>query len=131
MTPIALLEFAEGAIGTITASTLAKPGFSPKLEVFTERGTFVMENDCIVLWEIDGIDNPAAPVKKTLHSAAKSASVADTSGHEAIIKDFVDAVNNNTVPAVSGDDARHATEIILAIYRSAREGKEISLKNKI
>ena len=48
-----------GMIGTITASTATKPGFPAKLEIYTEKGYLIMENDEISHWEIDGIENPS------------------------------------------------------------------------
>ena len=125
----AILELKDGAICTITASTIAKPGFSPRLDVFTEKGTFSLENDSLVLWQIDGVERPACLDSDCdqKHNAATSAKVTDTSGHEAIIKDFISAVEQDHKPTVSGERARVTTDLILSIYRSAREGKEIVL----
>ncbi|MHC4885720.1 MAG: Gfo/Idh/MocA family protein [Planctomycetota bacterium] len=125
----ALLTFPGGAIGTITASTIIKPGFNPRLEIYTEKGTVAMENDAIVTWEVDEVENPATPAVEESHSSGRSASVSDTSGHEAILFDFCDAVMNGRDPLVSGEEARKATDLILAIYESARTRKEVILSS--
>jgi hypothetical protein len=52
------------------------------------------------------------------HSGAGSAAVKDTSGHETIILDFIDAVVTDREPMVSGKAARLATEIVLDIYNN-------------
>jgi len=114
----ALLRYKNGMIGTIIASTAAKPGFDPKLEIHSEAGTVVMENDIITLWAVEGIENPSQAKGKKVFSGASSAVVSDTSSHEAIIKDFIQAVKENREPVVSAEAARLTTEIILKIYKS-------------
>ena len=49
---------------------------------------------------------------------AGDAFVEETSGHESIISDFIEAVRQNRSPMVSGEDARVATEIVLDIYEN-------------
>jgi UDP-N-acetyl-2-amino-2-deoxyglucuronate dehydrogenase len=118
----ALLQHENGMIGTIVASTVARPGFPARLEVHAEGGSLVMENDLITRWAVDGVPNPSRSSAGAVHSGAGAAgaTVSDTSGHEAIISDFVGAVREHRPPAVSGEEARLATELILEIYRAAR-----------
>ena len=113
-----LLRHEDGMIGTIVASTAARPGFAPRLEIHAERGSVVMENDIITTWEVDGVANPSRPPSGAIHSGASMA-VTDTAGHEAIIRDFIDAVRNDRDPAVSGESARLASDLILQIYAAA------------
>ncbi len=47
--------------------------------------------------------------------------------HYPQIKDMTEAVLENRAPACTGEDARHAVEIILAIYKSSREGRKVEL----
>jgi hypothetical protein len=75
-----------------------------------------MVNDVITGWHIEGVDNPSEPADKNRFTGASTAAVADTTLHEAVIKDFVASVKNNREPAVSGPEAALATEIILEIY---------------
>ncbi|MHC4873510.1 MAG: Gfo/Idh/MocA family protein [Planctomycetota bacterium] len=121
----AIMELEDGAICSVLASTIARPGFSPRLDVFTEKGTFSLENDAITTWDIEGIDNPDEGVAEKRHSSASSAAVSDTSGHENVINDFIEAIENDREPAANGEAGKLTSEIILAIYRSAKEGREI------
>lgn len=114
----ALLQHPGGMIGTITASTATWPGFPPELNIHTEKGSLTLKNDIITEWNIKDIPNPSVSAKLDIHSGAGSATISQTGGHEAIITDFIDAVKLNLKPAVSGEDARLATEIILNIYGS-------------
>jgi len=118
-----ILKHKDGKIGTIVASTATKPGFDAKFEIHSDKGTLILENDRITNWLIDDIPDPANTQDVKIHSGAQSASVADTSGHEAIISDFVQAVRENREPAVSGVSARKATELILKFYNNTIEKK--------
>jgi len=119
----AVLQHPGGMIGTIVASTVARPGFPARLEIHAEAGSLVMENDAITRWMVDGLDNPSRRPSGTVHSGAGTAGalVADTWGHETIVSDFVRAVRDKRPPAVTGEDARLTTELILRIYRAARK----------
>jgi predicted dehydrogenase len=121
----AILHHENGMIGTMIASTVARPGFPARLEIHSEAGSIVMENDRIIQWLVEGIENPARPPAEVIHSGAGAAgaAVADTSGHEAIVADFMAAVRQGRSPAVSGEEGRLTTELILAIYAAAREGR--------
>jgi len=124
----AILEMPGGAIASIVASTAAKPGLPPHMDVITERGTFSMEDDLICFWAVEGMENPGVAAERQLHSPA-SPSIAETSGHEAVLRDFVEAVRTGRQPLVPPDQARKVTEVILAIYRAAEEGRTVRLSS--
>ena len=117
----AILQHENGMIGTIVASTVARPGFPARLEIHAERGSVIMENDLVTRWAVEGVSNPSRAAAPAVHSGAGAggAAVSDTAGHEAILSDFVRAVREKRPPAVSGEDARLATELIHEIYRAA------------
>lgn len=112
----AILRHEDGMIGSFIASTIAKPGFPPRVEIHAEKGSLVMENDVITLWEVEGVANPSKAPVGVIHSGAGSAAVKDTSGHEAILRDFVAAVREGRCPVAEAASARMATELILKIY---------------
>lgn len=114
---VAMMRYADGMIGTLTASSACRPGFSPVLEVHSTKGSFVMENDLITRWEVEGVANPAGEDGEfVVHSGADSAAVSDTSGHEAVVGNFVEAVREGRAPAVDGRDGARATELVLRVY---------------
>lgn len=114
----AILRHTNGMLGTIVASTLAKPGLPARLEVHTEKGYFTTFDDKIAVWEIEGIPNPADSKDSYEQSGASSHKVADTSRHEAIIRDFEESVAKGKEPLVTAESARNTTELILRIYES-------------
>ncbi|MBI1932786.1 MAG: Gfo/Idh/MocA family oxidoreductase [Ignavibacteriales bacterium] len=107
-----------GMISTITCSTATKPGFPAKMEIYTEKGFLILENDTISHWEIDGVENPSQHKNINTHTGSATASVDDTTNHELVIKDFIEAINNNREPLISGEEAKLATEMILEIYQN-------------
>ncbi|NIL98604.1 MAG: hypothetical protein GTO53_11830 [Planctomycetales bacterium] len=112
---VALLAYDNGMIATFCASTVCKPGFPTRLEVHTEAGSFVMENDRIIRWDIEAVENPTSE-NFAVHDGAASAAVSDTAGHEAILRDFVAAVRDDRDPEVPAESGRLATELVLSIY---------------
>ncbi|MGA7278498.1 MAG: Gfo/Idh/MocA family oxidoreductase [Desulfocapsaceae bacterium] len=113
---VGLFRHANGMIGTFIASTVAYPGFDPVFTIITEKGTVIMQNGRITGWHIRDLENPSIEPEGALHSGASSAAVTDTSLHEAIVEDFINAVAQNREPFVTGESARETTELILQIY---------------
>jgi UDP-N-acetyl-2-amino-2-deoxyglucuronate dehydrogenase len=50
-----------------------------------------------------------------------------TQGHELIIKDFIEAIQQDRQPLVGPESARLSIDLILAIYESARTGSLVHL----
>jgi UDP-N-acetyl-2-amino-2-deoxyglucuronate dehydrogenase len=107
-----------GITGTITASTACLPGFPAKLEIHSNKGTVILENDLITFWSIEGIENPSLNSVQQSHTGAATHLVNDTTNHESIIKDFINSVKENREPFINGESARIASEVILEIYRN-------------
>ncbi|MCG2460228.1 Gfo/Idh/MocA family oxidoreductase [Flavobacteriaceae bacterium F89] len=108
-----------GMIGTITASTATKPGFPAKLEIYSDKGYIIIENDVITQWKMEGMENPSLQGStRNMHTGSSSAFVNDTANHEFIINDFIEAIASGKDPLVTGESARNATEIILDIYKN-------------
>ena len=48
-------------------------------------------------------------------------------GHTPLYADMIDSIKNNREPYVNGEAGRRALEMVLAIYKSAAEGKPVKL----
>lgn len=108
-----------GMIGTITASTATKPGFPAKMEIYSEKGYLIQENDVITQWDMEGLENPSHQASvENAHTGSSTHLVNDTSNHEFIIKDFVESIISGKDPLITGESARNATEIVLDIYKN-------------
>lgn len=107
-----------GMIGTVTASTATKPGFPAKLEFYSDKGYAVLENDEITKWDFEDLPSPKIFKSKNEHTGAATHLVNDTTNHEKIIIDFINAVKENKEPLINGEEGRITTEVVLEIYKN-------------
>lgn len=130
-TAVAALRFRSGALGAIAATTSAYPGVTTRIEILGDRGSAVLENDRLRFlhlardehepvgrygWETRPHESPEDPLGPE-----------GQNGHAAQIADAIRAIREDGTPLVDGETARHDVEIILAIYESARTGREVIL----
>jgi len=97
-TAAALIEFANGAFGTLHATTAAAPGFPRRLTVTGTKGSVVHEE-------------PARP-----------AAVADATRHQRVFEDFIHAIETNGTPACDAREGRRSVAVVEAVYRSSQTG---------
>ncbi|MCD6231562.1 Gfo/Idh/MocA family oxidoreductase [Candidatus Aerophobetes bacterium] len=130
-TATAVVNFKNGALGVIEATTSVYPGFSRKLEIHGERGTVIIEDEKITRWEFQGEKSKIkeeTEEKKTGTSAKPTAMGKE--GHRVQIEEMVKAIRENREPLVNGEEGRKAVEIILGIYKSSRTGRSIKFPLK-
>ena len=128
---IALVRFANGSYGIIEGTTDIYPqNLEETLYLFGEKGTVKVGGKSVNIieeWQFaDQLDNPEE-VKLKYH---ESPSNVYGFGHTPLYKDVIDAIENNRQPYVSGEDGRRALELVLAIYKSKKEGRIIKLPLK-
>lgn len=136
----ATIQFVNGAVGNITCTTSAYPGLTNDFHLIGERGSIVVQdNDKVVTWRIQQGDVAQEKAEEAQmrewYSGSRETPSADPAalgsagkdGHTMHIEDMVQAIRENRDPVIPGEQARHAIEIILAIYESARTGREITL----
>lgn len=120
-TATALLEFSNGALGVLQATTAAYPGFPRRVEISGTEGTVVLEHDQIVAVDLrKGSGEAAGVVPRDENQSASSAVVSDFRGHQSVIEDFLSAIRKNTAPACDGREGRRSLALVEAIYRAAR-----------
>ncbi len=137
---VAVLRFANGALGTISATTGAYPGVTTRVELFGDRGSAIIENDALAYLHLARDDNeevdsyglqgqtqPPSAQKEQQTGAAQHADALSAAGHALQIADMIRAIREDGTPLVDGNEGRKPVEIILAIYKSARTHKEVFL----
>ncbi|MFG0333523.1 MAG: Gfo/Idh/MocA family protein [Maioricimonas sp. JB049] len=135
-TGTAVVRFANGAIGTLQATTSAWPGLLKKTEIHGTEGSAIVEQDHVLMWEFAKKNRKDASIRKKFSKeSAVSGGAADPkaisyTGHMLQFKDFINAINSGTQPLVDGREGRKSVELILAIYQSAWTGKRVSLPLK-
>ena len=132
-TAVAVLEFENGALGTIEAATSVYPGYPRRIELTGSHGTMVVDGDRLAAIDLasessGGRASPKlaqAPPSEGGPPAASSPVVADASAHQRVIEDFIRAIAANAPPCCDGREGRRSVALIEAIYRSARTGQAV------
>ena len=136
---VAVLRFANGALGTIAATTGAYPGVSTRIEIYGDKGSAVIEDDHLSYLHLARDDREevgpygvgpgkrAQRTEKADTSAAQDPAALAIRSHALQIEDMIRAIRENGTPLLDGYGAKHPVEIILAIYESARTHKEVTL----
>jgi predicted dehydrogenase len=124
-TIVCWLEFANGAIGTLEATTAAYPGYPRRVELTGTAGTIAIEHDRIVscgLRETPPDWMPEDAGQGDTNASAASPIVSDARGHQRILEDLLDALRDKRPPRVDGREGRKSVAVVEAIYASARQG---------
>ena len=125
----AVLEYENGALGVIQATTSACPGYSRRLEVNGTLGGVTLTEDQITSWDLaDPPEYLLQPVESGVRTASDPTAL-NVECHAAQLSDMVRAIHTGTSPLVDLNEGRKAVEIILAIYRSAQTGRPVELSD--
>jgi len=119
-TALAILEFASGPVCTLQATTAAYPGYPRRVEITGSEGTVILEDDRIVASDLRAARTNAPPADRPKDEGAASPVVNDVRGHQAVLEDFIRAIEQNCRPACDGQEGRKSVALIEAIYRAAR-----------
>lgn len=127
-TAVATLEFQNGALGRIAATTSVYPGSPRTLEICGDRGTIRLEEDSIASWDIAGRQLPEGVRLggASSHTAVNPAAFG-IEGHFRQLSDMVDAIRNDRAPLVDQFEGKRSVELILAIYESSKTEKTVCL----
>ena len=118
-TAVAILEFTSGALGILQATTAAYPGYPRRVEITGTEGTVILEHDRIIAANLRSAPAAAETAALDENQSASSAVVSDFRGHQAVIEDFLKAIQENRAPACDGAEGRRSLALIESIYRAA------------
>mgnify|MGYP001026169901 CR=1 FL=1 len=125
---VAMLRFRSGALGTVEGSTLTWPqNLEGSVALFGERGSVKIGGTAlsrITLWKVDGDLEREAEI---LTSQRIDPPTVYGYSHREVIRDFSQALLNGREPSTPGPEARKSLALVLAMYESARTGKEVEL----
>jgi UDP-N-acetyl-2-amino-2-deoxyglucuronate dehydrogenase len=131
-TLIALLEFATGALGVLQAATSVFPGYPRRLELSGSEGTIVIEQDRLLA---ANLRNPGADLlvgsEADRNVSSSSPVVSDARGHQAVLEDFLQAIQTNSRPRCDGEEGRRSLELVQAIYAACRTGERMELTSAL
>ncbi len=134
-TAVAVLEFENGALGTLEATTSAYPGYSRRIELTGSNGTMILDGDTLAaidLQEASAAEAQASAGRgvRAEHQPTVSAAspiVADASAHQRVFEDFIRAVAEGRAPCCDGPGGRQSVALVEAIYTSARTDSPVAL----
>ncbi|MFI5012826.1 MAG: Gfo/Idh/MocA family protein [Hyphomicrobiales bacterium] len=115
------IAFANGAVGTIDATTVAYPGFPERIELACERATAILAAETLDIHFKDGRHLHEEGAESKSGGADPMAFQHDA--HRAVIADFLDALDEGREPAISGREALKAQLLIEALLCSAATGR--------
>jgi predicted dehydrogenase len=127
----AIVEFRSGAVGIIEGSADIYPtNLNETLSIFGEKGCVVIGGlavNKLETWRFADAGIVGDTEDRVLNPHEKDPPTVYGFGHEALFKDFIEALDSDRDPLVSGEKGKKAMEIILAIYKSQKTGKPVDL----
>jgi predicted dehydrogenase len=127
----AIVEFANGSVGIIEGTADVFPtNLNETLSLFGEKASVVIGGlavNKIETWRFADAEKYGDTEESVLNPGEKDPPTVYGFGHEALFSDFIDALNTDRKPLISGEDGKKALEIILAIYKSQKTGKPVDL----
>lgn len=126
-TLVALLQFANGALGVLQATTSVFPGYRRRLELSGSQGTLIIEQDRLLAADLRNPPVDLLPSGEAdLNPSADSPVVSDARGHQSVLEDFLESIQSNTSPRCDGREGRRSLALVEAIYEACRTGKQVS-----
>ncbi len=120
------LAFANGAVGSLTASTASYPGDAESLTLHYDQASVALKAGKLsVAWR-DGRREEFGADAATGGGADPMAFTHDW--HTGIIRDFADALTENRAPLVTGREALNVHGLIDALIESSRTRRAIDLE---
>ena len=118
---VIIIRYKDGKIGTVEGSAVIYPkNLEETLTVTGEKGTVViggMAVNKVNTWRVEGDKE-----EEFLSIDCGDPNSVYGFGHEALYKDFIEALEENRDPLVSGVQGMNAVKIILAAYKSQLTG---------
>lgn len=140
-TAVALIRFQNGGLGSIVTSLAQKPGIYTKVHIHGSNGasvgvqtdtgaTFVAGMSGIAeppfndIWTIPGEEHLLPQMQADDRDRIRKL---DATGHYHTlqIQNFLQAIQHDRPPLVTGEEGRIVVEMFTAIYRSQRDGKPV------
>jgi predicted dehydrogenase len=127
-TAAAVLKFRNNAIGSIYGSTASFPGQARSIMITGTKGTAVMEDNYIKIWQFDTMTDEDTTLTSRYKAPEQAAGASDPAAipfelHAKNIAAFTDAIDAGRPFEIDGHEARKAVALVLALYTSAKENR--------
>lgn len=122
----AAARFANGAFGTIDATTAAYPGFPEEIILTCEKGTARLAGTELLVQFQDGRQVAIEP-DRSAGGAGADPMAFPHDYHRAVMADFVDAIRTDRQPRVTGEEALKVHRLIDALIETGKRGRPVQV----
>ncbi len=127
---MAVVKFRNGAIATVEGTTNVYPqNLEETLYLFGEKGTVKIGGKSTNNIDVWDFSDEGAQDDANKHLKEATSNVYGN-GHTSLYADVIDAVTHDRKPYVDAAAGRNALELVLAIYKSQKEGVPVKLPLK-
>ena len=124
---VAVVKFKNGAIGTIEGTTNVYPqNLEETLYLFGENGTVKVGGKSTNTIDVWDFKDETAEDQKNKGLEEETSNVYGN-GHTSLFADVIEAIKEDRASYVDGVAGRNALEMVLAIYKSQKEGAPVRL----
>jgi len=120
------LHFRNGAFGALMATTAEYPGFPERIELIGTRGTAILTAGVVTMHWHDGREDRFGEEQGTGGGADPMAFPHDA--HRALLADFLDALDQERSPRVTGREALRVHHFIDAVLRASAERRAVAVE---
>jgi len=122
-----VVEYQNGAIGTIQGTTSVNPGYPRIIEISGTKGTVILTEDVITKWDVEGEKPDLSNLPKGNFESFRDPAGFAMDNHRMQIADLIDAIENDRSPIVDVYEGKKPVDIILAAYESNKTKKPVYL----
>ena len=125
---MAIVKFKNGSYGIIEGTTNIYPrNLEETLYLFGQKGTVKAGGKSVNIieeWNFESSNETTEEIKAKYSENPKNVY---GFGHTPLYEDVINAIKTNTKPLVDAEAGKRALELVLAIYKSASEGRPVKL----
>ncbi|BCH28399.1 oxidoreductase [Mesorhizobium sp. L-8-10] len=122
----AAIRFANGAFGTIDATTSAYPGFPERIDLTCSKGSASLAGTALTVAFQDGRKVEIAP-DGTMGGSGTDPMAFPHDYHRAVMSDFIEVIASGREPQVTGKEALRVHRLIDALVAAGRERMPVAL----
>jgi predicted dehydrogenase len=131
-TAVAAVKYTNGALGVIYGTTASWPGQFRRFEIMGTKGTVIQVENSFAVWQFADEKPRDEEIRAKFGGISGGGGVSDPAAithnnHTRNFEAFLKALETGEDFWIDGAEARKAVEVILAIYKSAKEQKPVKL----